>query len=161
MCSSDLHEYGHNAMYSAYGNWFPQTYCPSPHTWFMDEHVNCAWTEGWANFFPLAVFNDKYYTDTTQLVQIDFETPSSIYDSYTGDDVEGRVAAALYDIFDSSNDGYDTFSDGFNNLWDTFYYLNHNNFAEFYGGWKSRNHDIPKCNAAIFQNKIDYNNPPT
>jgi len=55
------HEYGHNIMYTVYGNWMPTTYCPSPHYVQLSSHVNCAWTEGWANFLPLAVNNDPVY----------------------------------------------------------------------------------------------------
>ena len=53
-----LHEYGHHVMNSVYG-YIP----PSMETHYMKTESNSttAWAEGWANFFPLAVFNKQTF----------------------------------------------------------------------------------------------------
>jgi hypothetical protein len=150
-----LHEAGHNYMYNIYGNYFPTTYCPSPHYWGVASHVNCAWTEGWASFFPCAVYNDNIWTAT---YTVNVETPPSGWDE--GDNVEGRVCAALWDIFDNQNDGYDYYSFGFDEIWDVVYNQNDDNFSQFWSAWKSRGHPKHYSVSSIFQNTIDYNNSP-
>ncbi len=157
------HEYGHNIMYNVYGNWMPTTYCPNPHYVQLSSHVNCAWTEGWANFLPLAVNNDPVYrwADGSSL---NLENPT--WGSFTwdeGDDVEGRVAGALWDILDTSNENDDQYSDGgIINIWDTLYHQNDNNFSQYWSAWKSRGHNNTSAGPvmSIFQNTIDYRNGP-
>ena len=155
------HEYGHFVMHMVYNLYWPITQCPSPHFINRFSHPNCAWTEGWANFLPLAVQNEPNFEwgngDDENLETKTWGSPG--WDD--GDGVEGRVAGALYDIYDSTNDGFDTFTDGFLNIWDVVYHQTDDNFAEFYTAWRTRGHDVPNANAAIFQNTIDYNNPPS
>jgi len=99
-----LHEYGHYVMHTLYG-YMP----PAMEEHYINENsdASTAWVEGWANFFPLVVQNDP------DLLGWNLETHhwcSAGWDD--GDEVEGRVAGALWDIFDSDDDGYDSFSDG-------------------------------------------------
>jgi hypothetical protein len=98
-----VHEYGHNVMWNIYTNWNWPSYCPSPHY-----------------IFPLVVNGNPTYTWSSGS-SLNLETPTwgtPYWDD--GDDVEGRVAGALWDIYDTPNDGYDQFVDGFGNIWDTF-----------------------------------------
>ena len=155
------HEYGHAVMHSAYSYYWPNTYCPSPHYINRYSHPNCAWTEGWADSFPLMVQSYGRWEDPVfewgTGAQINLETPTWGTPGWdNGEGVEGRVAGSLWDIFDSTNDGYDTFTDGFLNIWDVVSTQTDNNFAEFWDAWKAKGHNIPKANAAIFQNTIDY-----
>ncbi|MDD3292355.1 MAG: PKD domain-containing protein [Methanocellales archaeon] len=156
------HEYGHFIMHMVYNLYWPSTNYSGPRHFinFVSE-PNFAWIEGWANFFPISV-----------QVEPNFEWGDGNYENLEtqtwgspgwddGDGVEGRVAGVLYDIFDSVDDGYDTFTDGFLNIWDVVYHQTDDNFAEFYTAWRDRGHDVPNANAAIFQNTIDYNNPPS
>ena len=151
-----LHEYGHAVMYRVYGNWMPDTPNCSPHSIDLIASTGCAWVEGWAEFYPLAVFNDKIYNDSTNGFYVNFEsrTPYDPWDG--GDQVEGNVAASLWDIFDSMNDGNDTFSDGFNNIWNTVYNYNDDNFSAFYNSWGT--YEKTKLTSALSQNTIYYNN---
>ena len=154
------HEYGHFIMHMIYDLYWPTTYCPHPH--FINEfsHPNCAWTEGWANFFPLAVQNESNFElgngDDVNLETKTWGTPN--WDD--GDGVEGRVAGALFDVYDVTDDGYDTFTDGFLNIWDVVFHQTDDNFVEFYAAWDARGHDVLEANAAIYQNTIDYNDEP-
>ena len=126
------HEYGHNMMWTIYGAWMPTTYCPSPHYIQQTSHVNCAWTEGWANFITIATNNDPVYRWASGS-SLNLETPTwptSGWDD--GDDVEGRVAGALWDMLDSVNEGDDQYSEGnLVDIWDTIYHQNDSNFSEY------------------------------
>ncbi|BAP54485.1 hypothetical protein THII_0188 [Thioploca ingrica] len=150
------HEYGHNIMHTVYSV-YPTSYCPSPHYMTLSSHVNCAWTEGWANFLPLAVNNDPVYRWDTGTSQ-NLETPTWGTPGWdNGDDVEGRVAGALWDIIDNANDGDDTYTDGdITNIWDTFYHQDDNNFAEYTAAWISRGHPIDGPDGCLLQNTISY-----
>jgi hypothetical protein len=152
-----VHEYGHHVMYSLYG------YIPSS----MEEHYmelrsnsTTAWTEGWADFFPLAVFNRPTFTlgiNATHGIEYNLESKhwcSSGWDD--GDLVEGRVAGALWDIFDSTNDGYDSLSDGFTRIWSVISSQTDNTFREFWQAWNASSYPKQSALMAIFQNSIDY-----
>jgi hypothetical protein len=157
------HEYGHAVMHKVYSYYWPPTYCPADHYMNVYSHPNCAWTEGWADFFPLMVQSYGRWQDPVfewgTGSQIDLETPTWGTPGWNnGEGVEGRVAGSLWDIFDSTNDGYDTFTDGFLNIWDVVSTQTDNNFAEFWDAWKAKGHNIPKANAAIYQNTIVYVN---
>lgn len=157
-----LHEYGHHIMYSLYGYIPPSM---EQHSINLRSNSTTAWAEGWANFLPLAVFNDPVFTwsNGTHSADINLETPhwcSSGWDD--GDEVEGRVAGALWDIFDPTPDGYDTFSNGFTHIWHLLSTQTDNTFKEFWQEWTAHNESgtpgYPKQPAlmAIFQNAIDY-----
>lgn len=138
-----LHEYGHFACHT-YG------YDKSPggdHGWFGVANAPLAWSEGWASFFGAIVLNSKYYIDqdAASWYHINLETVKNNSGDALGklgDANEGMVAAALFDIWDSKNDGVDTLSAGSANIWTIFT----NDFTsgkkcvmlDFYNGWKSR-----------------------
>jgi hypothetical protein len=148
------HEYGHNIMWTIYGDWMPTTYCPSPHYVNGTSHINCAWTEGWANFITIAVNNDPVYRWASGS-SINLETPTwgtSGWDD--GDDVEGRVAGALWDIHDGTTDGFDLYNGTFADIWDTIYHQTDSNFREYWTAWKSRGHNRNDAAMSIYQNTI-------
>jgi len=153
------HEYGHNIMYTVYGNSFPTSYCPSPHYIQSSSHVNCAWTEGWANFITMAANNDPVIRWSSG-ASINLETPTwetSGWDD--GDDVEGRVAGAMWDVLDPINDGDDQYTEnGIANFWDTIYNQNDNTFSDFWSAWGYRGHNTAQAVMSIYQNTIDYRN---
>lgn len=118
-----LHETGHMYVVNANGWWYIG--CLT-HSMFDAYWVNCAWSEGWADYFPLAVNGDRCYnfnaknpcSGRADIDYYDLEVHSradNLQQSTWGDGVEGRVAAALYDLYDSSSDspGYDRISAGF------------------------------------------------
>jgi len=160
-CDIVVHEYGHAVMYRVYGDELPPHPNCYPHYMCVASSAGCAWVEGWANFFPLAVYNDEYFNNTADGYSYNIETRND-GNCGSGDDVEGNVAASLWDIFDEHDDGdHDRFWDGFNNIWDVVYYQNDDTFAEFYDAWDARGHDVPNANAICFQNEIHYNEPPS
>jgi hypothetical protein len=161
-----LHEYGHHVMNSLYG-YIPTPPGGPPPEHYINETSNnvTAWSEGWAHFFPLVVFNDPVLEDPWSSTNL--EIPHWCSPGWDdGDEVEGRVAGALWDIFDSQNDNspwyYDSFSDGFSHIWHLLSTQTDNTFNEFWQAWAAHNESgtpgYPKQPAlmAIFQNSIDY-----
>jgi len=71
------------------------------------------------------------------------------------------VTGALWDIYDNANDGFDQYSDGFEEIWDTLNYETYDRFFWFWLGWKDRGHNKHDAVRAIYQNTIDYDAPPT
>jgi hypothetical protein len=168
-----LHEYGHEIMYRAYSNWFPTTYCPSPHYIEGASHVNCAWTEGWPDFFPLACqmwgrdgspYDPYYEWGTGSYRNLETQTwGTSGWDD--GPAVEGRVAGALLDIYDYQNDGHDQWQrthspayHKFSEIWDTLRNGgHHSNFHEYLQAWQTRGHLVSSPLAGcLWQNTIEY-----
>ena len=155
------HEYGHFVMNEVY-NW---GYPPGPFPEHdMNEAANqsAAWAEGWASFFALAVKPDDEWTN------YNIETPQGYWEST--DIVEGRVVGALYDLFDSSDDGLDHISLGFKPIWDVFVQgadpgrqqdTFRNFWLYFYAKYFDDGERLHFSKAALFQNTIDYDNPPT
>jgi len=116
--------------------------------------ASTAWVEGWGEFFPLVVFDNPYYID------INLEAPHWCSENWDdGDEVEGRVAGALWDIYDSHDDGYDTFTDGFTHIWNIMETTPCNNFTGFWQAWNTSGYPKQPALLAIFQNTIDYRGP--
>jgi hypothetical protein len=167
---SIIHEYGHCVMYKVFGGDYPPNDCSQGHYMNQISEPGCAWVEGWAHFMPLAVFDDKYFTDTTYFPRvfgtdtINLETRNGNLNFPDGDSCEGNVAAALWDIYDDHDEMYDRLTDGFGNIWHVLQEHdqtgNEDTFSDFYDSWCALGHDTPKANSAIFQNDIDYNLPP-
>ncbi|MDH5481437.1 MAG: hypothetical protein OEY22_00955 [Candidatus Bathyarchaeota archaeon] len=158
-----LHEYGHHVMYSLYG-YIPQSM--EDHWFTTTSNSTTAWTEGWANFFPLVVYDNPVFTwsNGTHYTDINLETPhwcSAGWDD--GDEVEGRVAGALWDVFDSQNDSdpwyYDSFSDGFQRIWNIMHTTPCDTFHEFWQAWNTSGYPKQPALLAMFQNSIDYRGP--
>jgi len=154
------HEYGHWVMYNAYnGYWPPNT--GGTHYINRISNPNMAWTEGWADFFPLAVQSYNRWEDPVfewgEGSQINLETPTWGTPSWDdGDEVEGRVASALWDVFDSTSEDYDTFADGFLNIWGVLSSQTDATYTEFYSAWRSVGKDRHMLNFCSYQNTINY-----
>lgn len=123
-----LHEYAHFIMDNLYG-FLPAT--QNPHFLNLVSDATTAWVEGWAEFFPMVVRNDPNSPG------VNLETTSWYASGWDeGDTVEGRVAGALWDIFDSQNDVapyyYDSFSDGLAHIWNIMQTTPCNTFAQFW-----------------------------
>lgn len=157
------HEYGHNVMYNIYGNYMPPNPNCNPHTIQGSTSQGCAWTEGWTEFLSSAVNNDPtFYWPSGASLNLENPTWGS-YGWSDGDTVEGRVAGALWDIFDSNNDGDDTYSDGtFVNLWEVSYNVNDNVMSDFWFHWRTRGHSNVSWGPImdLYQNTINYRSGP-
>jgi hypothetical protein len=113
--------------------------------------------EGFAEWLPAVVFNDPTYRwpDGSSL---NLENPSWDTAGWDdGDTVEGRVAGALIDLWDSANEGDDTVSEGMGDIWSTFQAHNSTTFARF---WADRDADGFNVGndalGSLYQSSIDY-----
>ncbi|MEW6593204.1 MAG: hypothetical protein AB1305_06025, partial [Candidatus Hadarchaeota archaeon] len=160
------HEYGHFVMNQVY-DWFPPNPLPADHSmWTAYASKSGVWAEGWATFFALAVEDDGIWIGNNIENQ-------HLADGFpTGDAVEGRVAGALYDIYDVNVDrfwrdipNYDHISAGFEPIWTVFKSGKFNTFADFWNAFKSMYGTdasrVHLAKMALFQNTIDYNSKPS
>lgn len=156
-----VHEYGHFVMFKAYGDWWPVPFIDQLAclTHFIERACddNIGWSEGWAHFLALAVFNNASELETPPSCVSYPDGSCSTFEN--GDRVEGRVAAALWDLFDQRDDGKDEYGVGFQTIFETLWNGNrHSLFREFYDDYRARHPaDAPALNAAAFQNTINYN----
>jgi hypothetical protein len=107
-----IHEYGHFVLSRKVGNDQVVHACSAVgynHTLFGKTNETCAWSEGWADFFEMAVQNDADYVGTL-LDNVESHLPITEADKY-----EFIPAASLWDFYDvSPPEPWDEFHDGFN-----------------------------------------------
>lgn len=148
-----LHEYAHNIMFNVYGC-MPPHKCPDPHYIFISTgDAGCAWTEGWANFYPLAVNNDKVFNNFDGgYLDLDNQYPGDGRDQ--GFEVEGRVAGALWDLLDNKAEGMDIYFVPFSFIVNVLN-LKPDNFYSFYGGWVTKGYSKDGFLGCALQNTIN------
>lgn len=125
----------------------------------------CAWAEGWADFLPLAVNNDQCYNysndkckGTADQDYYNLELHSRIdnwNDFNWGESVEGRVAGALYDLYDSNNEGMDQIFRGITPIAN--YALGNppiQTFQDFWNLWKVNEPDTFLSGLTLYWNTI-------
>jgi hypothetical protein len=156
------HEMGHAVMFYLYNGYWPPANCPIDHKIREAYNPVCAWTEGWAIFWALVVNNDPFYEWANGRYE---SLESTLLWTALGDQVEGHVAATLWDLVDTPNDGYDTYTGDFADAWAVFSAQPYDTMAEFWAAWKAsygprtmRTHEGVRC---LYQNTINYNSPPT
>jgi len=164
-----VHELGHQYMYNASGLWVDLS-CLGPHQLFERRGQLCAWAEGWADFLSLAVNVDPCYdwgmgpcgARGGAFENLEIPTwPVPPDQRPTGDAVEGRVAGALYDLFDSADDGYDQTNFGFTPIWNIVHTAPAEySLADFWNRWKANGNPKHRAVQAIYQNTIDYDTAP-
>jgi hypothetical protein len=155
-----VHEVGHGVMDETYNDAYPSTPNCSPHTVQGASSAGCAWTEGWAEWFPASVYNDPFFRWPNG-ASLNLETPTWGTPGWSnGDTTEGRVAGALIDISDFNNEAtWDVYGEGApGNVWTTFSNHVSGTFAQF---WSQRaadgfNVSDPGALTSVFQNTIDY-----
>lgn len=154
-----VHEVGHGVMDETYNDAFPSAPNCNPHFIERASSAGCAWTEGWAEWFPASVYNDPFFR-WPDGGSLNLETPNASTPGWDdGDTVEGRVAGALIDISDFNNDGFDTYGEGAPGpIWTTFSNHVSGTFAQFWSHRTSDGFNVsdPGALASIFQNSIDY-----
>ncbi len=100
-----LHEYGHYVMHTAYAE-MPPANCGNGHSFESPNTVECAWSEGWADFFSIAARGSSVYVSNYGYTY-NLEYPSGIVGEVG--DCQGRiyetmVAATLWDLLDDRDD---------------------------------------------------------
>lgn len=95
------HEYAHGLMRKAYGSMPAGS--GGDHTIEGCYNEGLAWSEGWSNFYPQVIDNDGNFDVPWDSYPL--ENPRGNY--CQGPTNEARVAGALLDLWDYSNDGND------------------------------------------------------
>ncbi len=179
--SSDIviHEAGHHYIYNLTGWWTPLDTGCWRHSFWTVESQSCAWSEGFADFLPLAV-NDPSGMHIDVCFDFDpgpcgvvppgrfinLESPMPGDGNPNGDTVEGRVAGALYDLFDETNP--DTKIDNLDNADFDFVAIANivgqtspkTTFSEFWQGWQASGQNQHHTVRALHQKTIEYNTLP-
>ncbi|MBT2511752.1 hypothetical protein J7I98_39510 [Streptomyces sp. ISL-98] len=153
-----LHEFGHALMDDVYEDAFPSAPNCSPHYIHRASSEGCAWTEGMATWFGVAVLDDPTFRwpdgRTRDLEGPTWGTPE--WDN--GDTVEGRVLGAMIDLADSTNEPGDTCSENpAGPLWSTF--LDHvsGTFRQYWDQRAADGYDVgPTALDCLHHNTIDY-----
>jgi hypothetical protein len=151
-------------MYRSTGWWWWDSACWN-HEMFSQIDANCAWSEGWADFVSLVVNEDSCYDfGVASCTEGSFDLEEQmIGDGYpSGDTTGARVAGALYDLFDTTNDPpFDSASFGLDPISDiVFQGANEPDFYAFWVGWKSSGQNKHHAVRAIWQNTIFYDSYP-
>lgn len=116
--------------------------CPGQHGISKISTPGCAWTEGWAEFLPLYINGDPCYDfgiGPCSESGIDLEAPNfrdnPAFFNF-GPAVEGRVAAALYDLVDMENEDFDKTNFSLYRIARTLYFLPaEKSFDDFWNTW--------------------------
>ncbi|MCS6827127.1 MAG: transthyretin-like family protein [Caldilinea sp.] len=172
--SSDVvvHEAAHHYLYNRANWWVLDAGCFNHEIFLEVNSETCAWSEGWADFLPLPVNNDACFdwregpcSGIPDQHHYNLETHSRNDNPAAfpwGDRVEGRIAGALYDLFDNDNEGFDSAAFGFGPI--AAIVLDNqpeDRFFTFWQRWRvayeNRRHHALR---ALHQNTIDYNTPP-
>lgn len=172
-----VHEYGHAVMsnlWAGYSPRWPTRDCPSPHYISQVSGPGCALSEGFANFW--AWYGNQFYDGDGSFsndgpvfnwpggASTNLETRGG--GSYaSGDRVEGNVAAAMGDFFDSANEGPssgpgDRLSQGVQHVWHTTYTQSDDNFAQWWSAYRAHSsHEPCESRDVLHHNTINYSTP--
>lgn len=158
-----IHEGAHALMDAIYDDDMPPSPNCNPHHIFVPSSQGCAWVEGWAEWVPARVLDDPVFRWPDGF-QVDLEASTwARPDGGQGDVTEGRVAGALIDLSDRTDDGpWDRYGEGglgaaSEEIYTTSLTAVSDTLAEFFEidrpgegetGYLAR--------AALFQNTIDY-----
>jgi len=168
-----VHELGHHVMYNETGLWLWDYPSCWEHFMFSVETPECAWYEGWADYFAVTVNYDSsvsivpcYDFLTGQCagaINIDYydiEAHNRYDNSNKGDLVEGRIVGSLWDLMDNINEGFDSTVWDFDSLIDIgLVFPGVVTFNEFWLSYAG----VDKHNGirSLWQNSIEYNQAPT
>jgi phage baseplate assembly protein gpV len=154
-----VHEVTHAVMDDVYEfSPIPNSSCPN-HVITNAILPGCAWVEGFAEWTPIRVYNSPLF-DFDLSTSLNLETPTWLTPTFSnGANVESRVAGALIDISDSTNESpWDKLSEGDANIWSTL--LNHksNDFTQFWSQRTADGFNVSNTggNACLYQNTIDF-----
>ena len=152
-----IHEIGHAIMDDVYNDAFPSAPSCNPHSIQGASSQGCAWTEGFAEWFPATVLNDPFFRWPSG-ASLDLENAGWNNGWSTGDATEGRIAGALIDLTDGTNETpWDRKTEGYAATWNTFMTYVSNNLGQFmtHRTWKGYA-NTSSVLATLFTNTIDY-----
>jgi hypothetical protein len=152
------HEAGHAVMDASYHDAFPATTNCDPHSMWQKSSVTCAWTEGFADWYGAATYGSGLFAVPTFTFDLEAATWGNPSWFQQGEDVEGRVAGALMDIADFTNEGpWDRYGEGPHIILQTLRNHVSTTFEEFWDTHRRADGfdvDTPELAATIYQNTI-------
>ena len=99
-----LHEYGHAFEQEILDNRFPNGTCDSTHYIRVPSNLNCAASEGWADFFAAVTLPIVQTSGGSRAMEVEFfEAEDWRSFGPRGPETEGAVAAYLFDLVDGPN----------------------------------------------------------
>lgn len=165
-----VHEAAHHYLYNRANWWVLDASCFNHQIFSQVNSETCAWSEGWADFLPLLVNNDACFdwargpcgAGGGAFENLEVRSRNDMPPAFPwGDRVEGRIAGALYDLFDNNNEGFDSAAFGFGPI--AAIVLDNqaeDRFFTFWQRWQASNNNRHRALHAFYQNTIDYNTPP-
>ncbi|WP_327401900.1 hypothetical protein OG194_18160 [Streptomyces sp. NBC_01288] len=156
-----MHEIGHALMDDLYNEAFPSTVgCPAIHPPNRATTAVCAWIEGWATYFSLAMNHTSVFLFGNG-TSIDYEFGTWDVDGLdNGDVTERRVIGALVDLTDpaiASSEIWDEHNDVFGIIFATLAHHVDNTFASFWNSRGADGFDVSDSSlGSLYQNTIDY-----
>jgi hypothetical protein len=154
-----VHEATHAVMDDVY-EYSPVPGAGGPHSIHLSSNQGMAWVEGFAEWTPVRVYNNPNF-DWPDGQFLNLETPKWGSAGWAnGDTVEGRLAGALIDLSDNTNETpWDRLAEGSpGNIWTTF--LNHksNTLPQFWAQRTADGFNVAPTGglASLYQNTIDY-----
>lgn len=167
-----LHHFAHALMWHIMGtSGYPVSCFPSVEDHAFDlrasRSVECAWAEGFAVGFSTIVLGNPRYRTAGGVIDLEVQDADTAGWA-DGDTVAGRVAGALWDLFDATDDGFDEHTppgatpvEWFAPIWEAIMAGRPTNMAGFWDAYLDGDNDACTAVAALFQNTIDYNQAPT
>lgn len=123
----------------------------------------CAFAQGLATAFPLAVYSDPEFQSLT-LRSTDMDAPTPTSPGWAnGDTVPGRVAGAFWDLFeaDTTEETYDKVNSTFQSIWAAVATSKPATMQAWWDAWRAiAGNDSCGALGSLYQNSIDYNTPP-
>ncbi|WP_210590491.1 hypothetical protein [Streptomyces sp. GESEQ-35] len=149
------HEIGHGVMDDVYQGYEPDIGpgCLN-HEVGGEEKAECAWVEGFADFYGTMVTDLFGHT-----APFDFDTPTwgDPANWANGPNVEGRIAGALRDLIDDDDEAYwDDFGEGEANVWEVFLDHRSDHFQQYWQQRAADGYDVGDGPmSALYQNTIE------
>lgn len=168
-----VHETGHRFLHATMGTFWSPT-CPNPHYVYGNDGAECAWSEGWSDFFAVSANNGRCFDFVSGDCQGNISDSHNLEEqgwtdywdqpgrSWTGDGVEGRVAGVLWDIQDDQDEGLDSIRAGFAAIEAHMYLYSsqEHSLNDFYTRWSTYNSSRHVTALTMYQNTVDYDTPP-
>ena len=165
--ASILHEYGHHVMRHARES----SGSASPGSAACSDAIMspttpaCAWSEGWAHFFPALALDSRLLQYQEQRYPIDLEAAKWRVRGHSGagfaDGSAGRVASALWDLRDGANEGGDTIDNATDAVWASLYGTGGEGgartpatFSDLAGGWSRAGPGHPPLGSVMVLNGL-------
>ena len=151
------HEIGHAVMDDVYNDAFPAAPNCNPHSIQGTSSAGCAWTEGWAEWFPATVYNDPFFRWANG-ASLDLENAGWGNGWGNGDTTEGRIAGSLIDLTDSNNEApWDRVSEGRTPIWNVFMNNVSGTLGQFWAQRGASGGNVGSTAlATLFNNTVDY-----